>query len=451
MSDIMNDIMNNNNDNKEMSVKEEREIKAINENIELIKVIMKVFNGQVLYTDLQAFCINFKVFDTAEGFAYSVEKLIKAKVLKKTTYPNTSYVVLVAKTCVNKFINNIDDSIDFSSAQVRLNCFKNAMMVSYMKRPDCSLDRFISLINEYSTFLHSKNDIELGYKFFSKHLKLNDMAQKSYKCAMYRATKGLKRVETVGSEEDNLISFKNSFATFVNKNIYTFYSNNKFTFYILDVSDNLNAEKVGKKIGTVIGTIYEQVEQLSLTNKLDTVEFIIVARDKVRHDKIINSFRKSYHTIHTITAHDTENVNEIGKSVMIKEYKEYLLDAINKSVVSRVLSIKTKYSDRDRESKDMFSFRNTFETQYGLNINIRVVDANLNDKINMYTRVANIKASRKARHEKELEMKLRAKIEDEIYRKAQALYSAREEDIRKQIKLEYGIEDGVLWNDEDDI
>ena len=35
--------------------------------------------------------------------------------------------------------------------------------------------------------------------------------------------------------------------------------------------------------------------------------------------------------------------------------------------------------------------------------------------------------------------------------KAQALYSATEEEIRKQIKLEYGIEDGVSWNNEDDI
>ena len=129
-----------NSDKDKIAKKEEREIKAMVENIELIKVIMNIFNGQVLYMDLQDFCIKFKIFDTAEGFAYSVEKLIKAKVLKRTTYPNTPYVVLVAKTCVNRYINNIDDSIDFSATQVRLNCFKYATMSRAIKRGNSSID-----------------------------------------------------------------------------------------------------------------------------------------------------------------------------------------------------------------------------------------------------------------------------------------------------------------------
>lgn len=437
------------NDNKEISSKEEREIKAMVENIELIKVIMNVFNGQVLYMDLQDFCINFKVFDTAEGFAYSVEKLIKAKALKRTTYPNTPYVVLVAKTCVNRYINNIDDSIDFSATQVRLNCFKYAMMSRAIKRGDLSIDEFIKIINTHSTFLHSKFDIESGYNFFKRYLKLSKTGEQSYKCAMYRNTKGLKRVKTVGNENDDLISFKNSFATFVNKNIYTYCTNDGFIFCILDVSDNLNSEKVGKKIATVIGTLYEQVEQLSLIDKLGTVKFVVITRDKVRKDKIVNTFRKSYMKEHTITAFESES--NVGKSVMIKEYKEYLLDAINGAIKKDFVSIKARYTDANKESKDVFVFKNTYNAQYGLDIIVNVIDANLNDRINMYTRIANVKLGRKTKHEKELEKKLRAKIEDEMYRKAQALYSATEEEIRKQIKLEYGIEDGVSWNNEDDI
>ena len=438
-----------NSDKDKIAKKEEREIKAMVENIELIKVIMNIFNGQVLYMDLQDFCIKFKIFDTAEGFAYSVEKLIKAKVLKRTTYPNTPYVVLVAKTCVNRYINNIDDSIDFSATQVRLNCFKYATMSRAIKRGNSSIDEFISIINAHSTFLHSKFDIESGYSFFKRYLKLSNTGEQSYKCAMYRSTKGLKRVKTVGDENDDLISFKNSFATFVNKNIYTFYANDGFTFCILDVSDNLNSEKVGKKIATVIGTLYEQVEQLSLIDKLGTVKFVVITRDKVRKDKIVNTFRKSYMKEHTITAHESES--NVGKSVMIKEYKEHLLDAINGAIKKDFVSIKAKYIDVNKESKDVFVFKNIFDTQYGLNITVNVIDANLNDRINMYTRIANIKLGRKTKHEKELEKKLRAKIEDEMYRKAQALYSATEEEIRKQIKLEYGIEDGVSWNNEDDI
>lgn len=436
-----------NSDKDKITIKEEREIKAMVENIELIKVIMNIFNGQVLYMDLQDFCIKFKIFDTAEGFAYSVEKLIKAKVLKRTAYPNTSYVVLIAKTCVNRYINNIDDSIDFSATQVRLNCFKYAVMSRALNRGDKSIDEFINIINTYSTFLHSKFDIQRGYNFFKKYLTLNNIGEQSYKCAMYRATKGLKGVETVGDENDDLMSFKNSFATFVNKNIYTYYSNNQFTFCILDVSDNLNSEKVAKKIATVIATLYEQVEQLSLIDKLDTVKFVVITRDKVRKDKIVNTFRKSYMKEHVITGHESES--NVAKSVMIKAYKEHLLDAINATIKKNSVNIKAIYTDTNKESKDVFVFRNTFYTQTGLNITVNVIDVNLNDRINMYTRIANVKLGRKNKQEKELERKLRAKIENEIYRKAQALYSATEEEIRRQIKLEYGIEDIVLWNDED--
>ena len=421
---------------KKMTVKEQREISLIIENLELIKVLMRVFQGQVLQSDLRDFCLNFRVFDTGEAFGYAVEKLIKNKVLKKTTYPNTTYVVILAKACVNKYVNNNDDSIDFSSSLVRLNCFKNAMICKTLRRPECTIDKFIELIKQNTTFLNSKYDTESAYNFFNKYLKLNETADKSFRCARYRNSKGLKYIETIGSEKDDLLSFVNSFDTFVNKNIYTFYSNNKFKFYILDVNDNLNAEKVGKKIATVIGTLYEQVEQLSLLDKLDKVEFIVISRDKVRRDKIINAFRKTYYKEHMFTS--AEDSSKAGQVVMIKAYQEHLLNATNTALKNRVSNIKVNYIDRNKESKDIFSFRNSF-TQYGLNINIKVMNANLNDRINMYTRISNVKLGRKTKHEKELEKKIRRKIEMEISKEIESKYIAIENEIRRQILAEYNL------------
>ena len=426
---------------KQMTVKEQREIKLIVENLELIKVIMQVFQGQVLYMDLQEFCLKFKVFDTAEGFAYCVEKLIKGKILKKTIYPNTQYVVLITKARVNRYINNVDDSIDFSLSQVRLNCFKNAILVRRFERPNCTLDRFIEVVSYQSTFFHGKYAIESAYKFFNSHLDLNDMAEKSFKCAMYKHTKGLKHVETVGSVEDELLSFENSFDTFVNKNIYTLYSSNKFTFYILDVNDNLNAEKVGKKIGAVIGTMYEQIEQLSLVDKLDTVKFVVLARDNIRRDKIVNGFRKSYYKEHIITSSEAKNDAELGNIKLIRAYKEHLLDATNIAVKKRVVSAKVHYIDRDKESNVVFRFRNVYETSFGLNIEVLVEDANLNDRLNMYTRIANIKRARENEREKQLKAKLRREIEREIYKEIELIHSATEDEIRRAIMREFGIED----------
>lgn len=413
-----------------MTAKEQREVNLIVENLELIKVLMRVFGGQVLYTDLQEFCIKFNVVSTEDAFEYAVEKLVGGKVLKRTTYPNTSYIVLVAKLCVNKYINGIDDSIDFSAKQVRLNCFRNSLMVKEFERPDCSLDKFLEIINCNSTFLHSKNDIENGYQFFKRYFDINETGEQSYKCALYRKTKGLSCVKTIGNEGDELESYKNSFATFVNKNVYTLHSNGTFTFYILDVHDNLNSEKTAKKIGNVIGTLYEQVEQLSLIEKLDNVNFVIIARDGARQEKITNTFRQTYYKEH-ITAKNEKK--------LIKAYKEHLLEATNTAVNKRVNNIKVKYTDKDRESEDVIMFKNNYETQYGLNLVIRVVDADLNNRLNMHTRVANINLARKIRQEKELKEKLRREIEEDIRKEYENLYSAKEEEIKRRILAEHNL------------
>lgn len=421
-----------------ITAKEQREINLIAENLELVKVLMEVFNGQVLCMDLKEFCIKFEIFDTGEAFDYAVEKLIKGKVLKRRIYLDTQYKVIIAKTCVNKYVNGVNDSIDFSARQVRLNCFRNAIMVRAMKRPSCSLDEFLRLVNYNSTFLNAKYGVESAYKFFNAHLKINEIGNKSCRCALYRNSKGLKNVETKGSQDDELVGFTNSFDTFVNKDIYTFHSKNKFTFYILDISDNLNSEKVAKKISSVIGTLYEQIEQLSLLDKLGTVDFVVVARDSVRHEKIVNAFRKTYYK---------EHVTARGEKKLIKAYQEHLLEATNTALDKRVNNIKVEYVDRNKESSDIFMFRNTYETQYGLNVNIKVLNANLNGRLNMYTRVANLKTASQSKHEKALEKKLRAKIEVDIYRKAEAIHSATEEEIRKAIKEEYGIFDDDFDNE----
>lgn len=453
MENILDIDIENKEEKKEMTAKEQKEIKLIIENLEFIKVLMRFYKGQVLYMDIKDFCLKYRIFNTEDSFEYAVEKLIAGKIIKKTIFPNTNYVVLIAKACVveyfkenkdkkNKRKKRKSDSIEFSASQVRLNCFRNVIIIKNIKRPECSLDGFFEFINEHSTFLNTKYDIKSAYDFFNRHLELNESAEQSYKCALYRNTKGLK-TETIGSEKDELEDYKNSLDTFVNMNIYTYYNGDKFVFYILDVCDNLNSEKTGKKVGMVVGTLYEQVKQLSMADKLDTIEFVIVTRDDVRHDKVIYSFRKTYYKEHVVTS--TEDKNK--KVVLIKAYKEYLLDAVNTASNKRVNSIKVEYTDKNKDSQDMFSFVNTYYTQYGLNLNISVLNAKLNDRLNMYTRIANVKQGRKTKQEKELEKKIRNKIENDIRKEIESKYILKEEEIRKQVMLEYGL---PVWDSEEE-
>ena len=279
--------------------------------------------------------------------------------------------------------------------------------------------------------MHVKNDVDKAYSFFCSKLDVNDIGKFSYKTAKYRKTKGLKKVDTIGSEKDEMKGYTNSFDTFANKFIYTLYKDNKFTFYILDLDNNVTSSRVAKCIGAVVGTLYEQVEQEDLYSKLKNIEFIVVTKDKTRVDKIWNTFRKEYNK--------ETFVHGIGVKT-IKAHKEFLLDCTRRALNKRVNNIKIRYTDVDKSSTDVITFKNG-NPEYGLNATIRVLDAGLNSRLNIDDKVARQKQNAQVKYENSIKTKYRKQMEEEIA-DIKAIYSAIEEEIRTQIKREYGIYDG---------
>lgn len=419
------------NTTKQLSEKDLRDYEQIANNMELLKVLMMVFRGQALLLDFRDFCLRFNICMSESDFDYTIEKLIKNKILKKKVFAGTTNTVLVAKTCVNRILLGEDDSVDYSYNQVKLNCFKNYLIVNNFTRENESLDSFIYRINKQSTFLHVKNDVDKAYSFFCSKLDVNDIGKFSYKTAKYRKTKGLKKVDTIGSEKDEMKGYTNSFDTFANKFIYTLYKDNKFTFYILDLDNNVTSSRVAKCIGAVVGTLYEQVEQEDLYSKLKNIEFIVVTKDKTRVDKIWNTFRKEYNK--------ETFVHGIGVKT-IKAHKEFLLDCTRRALNKRVNNIKIRYTDVDKSSTDVITFKNG-NPEYGLNATIRVLDAGLNSRLNIDDKVARQKQNAQVKYENSIKAKYRKQMEEEIA-DIKAIYSAIEEEIRTQIKREYGIYDG---------
>lgn len=417
--------------NKEPTAKDMREYELIVNNLELLKVLMRVFRGQALELDFKEFCLKFNICITADSFDYTIEKLINNKILKKKVLGGTTNSVLIAKTCVNRVLLGVNDSIDYSHSHVKLNCFKNYLIVNNFTRKSESLDSFIDKINEQCTFLHIKNDVDKAYKFFNSKLDINNIGESSFKCARYRKTKGLKQVDTIGSENDMMQGYGNSFDTFANKFVYTLYRDNKFAFYILDLDNNMTASKVANAIGTIVGTMYEQVEQKDLCSKLKNIEFIVVTKDKTRVDKIWNTFRREYNK--------ETFVHGIGVKT-IKAHKEFLLDCTRRALSKRVNNIKVRYTDVNRNSKDIITFKND-NIEYGLNVTVRVLDADLNSKLNIDDKVTRQKQNAQIKYENSIKAKYRKQMEEEIA-DIKAIYSAIEEEIRTQIKREYGIYDG---------
>lgn len=419
------------NTTKQLSEKDLRDYEQIANNMELLKALMGVFKGQALLLDFRDFCLKFNICTSESDFDYTIEKLIKNKILKKKVFAGTTNTVLIAKTCINRILIGVNDSIDYSHNQIKLNCFKNYLIVNNFSRKDESLDSFIDRINKQSTFLHTKNDIDKAYSFFSSKLNINEIGENSLKCARYRKTKGLKKVDTIGSEKNEMQGYSNSFDTFVNKFVYTLYIDNKFIFYILDLDNSMVASRVANCIGVVAGTLYEQVEQVDLYSKLENVEFVVVTKDKARADKIWNSFRKEYNK--------ETFIHGVGVKT-IKAHKEFLLDCTRRALNKRVNNIKIRYTDVNKSSKDVITFKNN-NPEYGLNTIIRVLDADLNSKLNLDNKITTLKQNAQIKYEKAIQTRYKKQMEEEIAN-IKAIYSATEDEIRSAIKREYGLHDG---------
>ena len=415
---------------KQLTAKDEREYELIANNMELLKAFMEVFKGQALELDFKEFCLKFNVCINESDFDYTVEKLIKNKILKKKVFAGTTNSVLIAKTCVNRILMNENDSIDYSYNQIKLNCFKSSLIVNLFNRGDESLDNFIDKISRQSTFLHVKNDVDKAYSFFSGKLSVNEIGEGSYKCARYRKSKGLKQVKTVGSEKDMMQGYSNSFDTFVNKFVYTLYQDGKFTFYILDLDNNVTSSRVAKCIGVVVGTLYEQVQQIDLYSKLENIEFIVVTKDSSRADKIWSSFRNIYYK-ETL-------VQGVGVKKM-KAYQEFLLESTQRALSRRVNNIRVRFSDVNKDSESVITFKNN-NNEYGMNTTVRILNADLNSRLNVDDKVARQKQNAQMRYENSIKAKYRKEMEEEIA-SIKAIYSATEEEIRSAIKREYGIYD----------
>ena len=416
--------------NKQLTAKDEREYELIANNMELLKVFMGVFKGQALLLDFRDFCLKFNICMSESDFDYAIEKLIKNKILKKKVFAGTTNTVLIAKTCVNRILMGVDDSIDYSYGQIKLNCFKNYLIVNSFNRSNESLDSFIDRINKQSTFLHTKNNVDKAYKFFSSKLSVNEIGENSLKCARYMKTKGLKKVDTIGSEKDEMKGYTNSFDTFANKFVYTLYVDNKFVFYILDLDNSMVASRVANCVGTIVGTLYEQVEQVDLYSKLENVEFVVVTKDKARVDKIWNSFRKEYNK--------ETFVHGVGIKT-IKAHKEFLLDCTRRALNKRVNNMKVRYTDINKDSRDIITFKN-INIEYGLNATVRVVNADLNSRLNIDDKVTRQKQNAQNRYENSIKAKYKKQMEEEI-EDIKAIYTIVEDRIRAEIKAEYGIYD----------
>lgn len=382
-----------------------RENKLITQHLDLIKVMYLIFGGQILNQDLRDFCLRYKIYKSENEYNIAIDTLVKNKILKKDVLLNTAFVVLIAKSCVCRYFGN-KKSIEYSQIKIRENCYKYIIIKNIIKKQNVlesyTLDDVIKVLEQSSTVLVKKNNAKASYDFFTKYLTLDEEVGKSIRDnALYKQYSHISQLPNVTVTEVEkpieILNYRTSLGTIRDIGIYTKYHNNKLTFYIADIQDNFICSTVAKKIATVLNTLKEQIDKVEHLNKLDSINIIILMRNKNNAIKLNQGFRLNY-------------IDKNGA----KAKKHIFVDSLNRAIKKQNYNFKLKYKDKELEPQDfIYNLDNTFIAE-GFNLKIQIADCNLDEKITMYKRTETLVKARIEQKEKQLKEKLRKEIEEEL-------------------------------------
>lgn len=382
-----------------------RENKLITQHIDLIKVMYLIFGGQILNQDLKDFCLRYKIHRNENEYNVAIDTLVKSKILKKDILLNTTFVVLIAKSCVCRYFGS-KKSVEYSQIKIRENCYKYIIIKDIARNKKIletyTLNDVINTLEQYSTVLTKKNNAKASYDFFTKYLTLDEEVGKSIRdYALYKqyfCIAQLPNVTVVEVEKPKeILDYKTSLATIRDLGIYTKYYNDTLTLYIADTQDNFICSTVAKKIATVLNTLKEQIDKVEHLNKLNNINIVILMRNKNNAIKLNQGFRLNY-------------TDENGA----KAVKHTFVNSLNKAIKKQNYGFKLKYKDKELEPQNfIYNLDNVFMAE-GFNLKIQIIDCNLDEKLTMYKRTETLVKARIEQKEKQLKEKLRKEIEEEL-------------------------------------
>lgn len=395
----------NNKELKKKMLKEQEEMnkknRAIEQNIDLIKIIYQVYAGQVLKMDLRDVCITWGIYESEASFNYAIDRLIKDKVLRKEILQNTKNVVIVAKASVVKYLGGTH-SIEFKDNIVRENCYKTKIYLKMKPgKSEKTVDDFIQFVNENTTFLIKNNDVESSYKFFEKHTNLSVIGEESRKIAIQKNLNGRKNVNKdieVAKTESTMIAYDKSLASLKNMGLQFRYlpKKNLYSVYIIDSSENLKKGLISSKIATMLKIFYKQIEITNHTGILANIDIHILVRDSNR----------AYSLQKTIK----DTIKDKKGSQMILNY---LMNDINTKLQEGTDKPKISYTDSSIKN-ELLRLNNSYN---GFNLKIQIDNLDISDRLDIKYRIAKSIESRINKKEQALKEKLRKEIEQELREK----------------------------------
>lgn len=312
-------------------------------NIKLIEIIFYIFKGQVLDIDLKEFCLKFELYQTEGQYNTVVKNLVTSNILKVKKLVNTNNNVLVAKAPVYNFFNQEGKTTRYSVETVTRNSYLAYILCTRLNvNIQKDIKSIVKFLEENTTILSTKRDIESCYKMFNG--KLTEQGEEAKKEALYREEKRkskLKHIEKV-ELKDIEIMYSETLQTLRERDIY-FIKNHVI---ITDNNSDYILSNLANKIGAVIRVLMEQVE----VKNLDRIEIVVLVKDKASKRRLEDNFIMKY---------------KDGQKINIDE-------SINNAIKKGGCMLRANYVYRNITKNGTYELENTYKVYQEVYTNMRI-------------------------------------------------------------------------------
>ena len=360
-----------------------KQAEIIENNLDIIIALIKIFKGQVLNIDLQEFCIAFNICDSSNQYDVLIRKLIKNKLVRIKKLRNTSNNVIIASSPITNYfdINAVKYSIE---TVIRNSYITHILKTRYSNAKN--IEVLVEHLQQHTTFLSSKRRVETCYKDF---MRLNEGGKEARLEGIYREEKRKINLKSNNKKlEDMELVYEHTMQTLRERDIFISKNDNRYKIYIMDNKNTYTLAKVAEKIALVMCLLSFQTDLEQ--EEYDTLDVLVLVRNDKAKEKLENNFITKY------SGGEKVNVDKM----------------INKKAKSIHNNIKSDFEYSNITKNGVYILKNTYNqyTEAFRKIRIKVENSNTEVKHNSNAKASVLVERRRNLREQEIRNELLAEL-----------------------------------------
>ena len=327
-----------------------KQAEIIENNLDIIIALIKIFKGQVLNIDLQEFCIAFNICDSSNQYDVLIRKLIKNKLVRIKKLRNTSNNVIIASSPITNYfdINAVKYSIE---TVIRNSYITHILKTRYSNAKN--IEVLVEHLQQHTTFLSSKRRVETCYKDF---MRLNEGGKEARLEAIYREEKRKINLKSNNKKlEDMELVYEHTMQTLRERDIFISKNDNRYKIYIMDNKNTYTLAKVAEKIALVMCLLSFQTDLEQ--EEYETLDVLVLVRNDKAKEKLENNFITKYSGGEKVNV--DKMINKKAKSIHNNIKSDFEYSNITKNGVYILKNTYNQYTEAFRKIRIKVENSNT--------------------------------------------------------------------------------------------